>query len=108
MAGFDAGTAWMVASALIGIMVTIFGWLFSYFWRSAKARNETIFSKIDKNDADIDAVNKELGAFKVRVAEKYISSDRFNTLEKNMLDAIRELGKKVDTLVMFNKPKDNN
>ena len=86
------GTAWVVGAALIGMFLTILSWFISAIVKSMSEKRKG-------TDAAIDDLRESHNKLEISVAKDYISVETFRLFEQRLVDTLKALGVKVDTLL---------
>lgn len=88
-------TAWVVGGAFIGVFLTVAGWFVSAIVKGFSEKRKSTDNAIsDLRDAH--------QGLEVRIARDYISVETFRLFEQRLVDTLRDLGSKVDTLLSRN------
>ena len=85
----DLNTLWVALSVII---IPLLGWI-------VKLLRDVIKSF----DARIDKLEDRQNAFEVKVAENYISTERFSAFEQRMLHLMQDMSKKIDNYFFNNR-----
>lgn len=80
------------------------GWAVLWRTRAMHAKDkQDLQSQIDRANADIDHVTRELVAHRVDVAREYVSKDTLARLETQIVNAINRLGDRMNDLFDQNR-----
>ncbi|MDX5369484.1 MAG: hypothetical protein LPL29_08895 [Alphaproteobacteria bacterium] len=92
----SADVIWMV---LTGVGMPVLTLLVTMIWRSRREDSQAVADAFKTISREIAETRTAHSDFRVYVAEKYVSAERFDKLEQDMRDGINRLETKIDRLL---------